>query len=1626
MVLQGVHQDVSFHYFGPSADGDKYQMTLMKLLDRSKIGTYSLVSKEFGFEQEPMLRNKAVLVNQKHNRVREGKEFILSCVAEGSRFIQFHWFKDRVPINVNYSMREMWIKRSGPDSQHQYISTLGIQSAHKLDQGRFTCQVTDLGYQQCLGVDVEVLSTPEVRISPVSVTLEKGSDLTIKCMSPDEINFGNTSDRFGYSWIKDGDLFPMHPDQEMWEDLEPGGSVLTVRNIQKSVTYSCLVTAPHVPSSQASSSIYLLTPSRPVPLCPTHHSYGLAWPPMLNGQTAHVETISRCLVSRQCTLVNNAGPARWETEDFSACVPPTLYTIETNFKSLTLGYQTTSINLTLQHTADYLSSVPVQFPGQTESTVSLLSNILRFLQHTSESSWNFMSSSGILGASEYFYIIINYLLYWEQTLPIFVHRQKVMELQGIIEVWSLLWCNQLSGPHKRLLLESLLIDVRKLYNLTSSYISVHQPSVLFKNSLTTWSPNTTVTFESSTPMSGSKGVLNLVIISYANLSQYLAPRYVDHATDLLYEVHSSVVSTCLGDNGVKQEPHRRGVAVKQLRVRVQFPRPSNQSIPVGWNLTCGVSHNYGVTWEVACHTQLSRTSVTCMCDTLGLHALLITLDKHQMLLSSSSVSHLRLLVGFSSCILEVAITLLHILPRWFRRKTSWLLFLKTKMVGYLLLIQYLILVALSCHLGDLLIIYTHVTIHTHHFKNTKLCIVIILNVLSLLIILCLSLSTYHVTLVYYVCLASTCGYVLVFACFYVYITRYIRALRDAITSPAMLTALAVRQRILDKSAALTLALSTLYICALLFLSHPGSVALQYLLSLSAFLLGFALFLAYFVHSSADGGKSNDCASCPDSGYCDVFDMYMAEAGAEKEVNIGRCEGEGQEEEIPLTESHSGGKMVTFSHDLVRDSEPPDLPPSHTPTHGCDSLDILPHPPLTPPSPGDPLTTRVCVELRPPHPTEDGAHLALCNAQGDGTHVAPCNAQGDGTHLSLCSIQESSSVDNTGAAQRDVCSMTSALSTRSPRHPGLISFNPVRTVPYPSAMSVPYSTSPPVLYPSSLPPYSYTRVPVTNSKYPYPHTGAGDAGVIPSQIPYDETSRTVLDGHCGPNSYQVTNESHRKTQDRLSRGIASQTEQTHSSRRNSDTRSCDQRNLDCRNSDQRNLDSRNSDQRNLDSRNSDQTNSDSRNSDQRDCDGICDQNNSDRKTSDSICDERQQPSPLVSRFLKTSANTALDFREFPQGVSPLDNCVNNNYNNSQYPTNNNHPSHCNDNCVHSPRKGVSYSTNPSLYSSNPHSSIHSASNPLVPHTRPNNSTSHYFPNHNTPSIASHTTPSARLPQRAFLQSVNPSNNSTSQATKDPTRVKFPAQSPNRQTKALPANANTKLISPNSQTSHKVPNQSIPTGHSGSSHPDPHMSTDRKYPATRHNLTNNVNCDTNSILVDNLSDIATDTNVGRLMVDGVRIYDMKPADDAVSESTHAVSESTHADSSDSAIELDSNPNLSGAESTLTSGESTLTSGESTLTSGESTLTSGESTLTSGESTVTSGDSNKELMTQISNDLDYLLNTHEDYTPRSLKRNRKGSSPSGGAKMKMSPGHLARHTALAGGVMRNTADLVTTSKK
>lgn len=57
----------------------------------------------------------------------------------------------------------------------------------------------------------------------------KGENVTVKCMSPNALQF---STKFGYGWTKNHALFKMTPDEEFWEDLYPGGSILRMNNIQ--------------------------------------------------------------------------------------------------------------------------------------------------------------------------------------------------------------------------------------------------------------------------------------------------------------------------------------------------------------------------------------------------------------------------------------------------------------------------------------------------------------------------------------------------------------------------------------------------------------------------------------------------------------------------------------------------------------------------------------------------------------------------------------------------------------------------------------------------------------------------------------------------------------------------------------------------------------------------------------------------------------------------------------------------------------------------------------------------------------------------------------------------------------------------------------------------------------------------------------------------------------------------------------------------------------------------------------------------------------------------------------------------------------------------------------------------
>lgn len=73
------------------------------------------------------------------------------------------------------AFREIRIKRLPNDGSDVYTSVLTIEKATLLDAGQYTCQVVDWGVQQCKGIYIEVRDEPDVKVVPMSATIEKVS-----------------------------------------------------------------------------------------------------------------------------------------------------------------------------------------------------------------------------------------------------------------------------------------------------------------------------------------------------------------------------------------------------------------------------------------------------------------------------------------------------------------------------------------------------------------------------------------------------------------------------------------------------------------------------------------------------------------------------------------------------------------------------------------------------------------------------------------------------------------------------------------------------------------------------------------------------------------------------------------------------------------------------------------------------------------------------------------------------------------------------------------------------------------------------------------------------------------------------------------------------------------------------------------------------------------------------------------------------------------------------------------------------------------------------------------------------------------------------------------------------------
>lgn len=168
----------------------------------------------------------------------------------------------------------------------------------------------------CRTIKVEVLEPPSIQIEPPSITLYRGGSIRIRCLASQK---NQMEEKLGYSWTKNHALFHSDPEFEMWEDLYPDGSILTIKNIHKSAIYSCSISNSLAP---VSSNIHVnVMDLESMSVCPESTSYGIKWlttasgPPVLNDCP-----ISYSGKAQRYCEQRDYNKSVWLTPDFSDCI----------------------------------------------------------------------------------------------------------------------------------------------------------------------------------------------------------------------------------------------------------------------------------------------------------------------------------------------------------------------------------------------------------------------------------------------------------------------------------------------------------------------------------------------------------------------------------------------------------------------------------------------------------------------------------------------------------------------------------------------------------------------------------------------------------------------------------------------------------------------------------------------------------------------------------------------------------------------------------------------------------------------------------------------------------------------------------------------------------------------------------------------------------------------------------------------------------------------------------------------------------------------------------------------------------------------------------------------------------
>lgn len=84
--------------------------------------------------------------------------------------------------------REIWYRHLPNDGSDMHTSLLTIEKTSLLDSGQYTCQVVDWEMQQCKSIYIDVKGESDVKVVPMSATLEK-------------VNFNKSNSVFKFKFI---------------------------------------------------------------------------------------------------------------------------------------------------------------------------------------------------------------------------------------------------------------------------------------------------------------------------------------------------------------------------------------------------------------------------------------------------------------------------------------------------------------------------------------------------------------------------------------------------------------------------------------------------------------------------------------------------------------------------------------------------------------------------------------------------------------------------------------------------------------------------------------------------------------------------------------------------------------------------------------------------------------------------------------------------------------------------------------------------------------------------------------------------------------------------------------------------------------------------------------------------------------------------------------------------------------------------------------------------------------------------------------------------------------------------------------------------------------------------------